>query len=124
MPTIVLIHGGWHHGDCWRATAQALRAKGYDVHHPDAGGHELGADLDLSHAQSCAPIIDHLVSHDLRDVVLLGHSYGGSLISKVAEAVPERIKRLVFQNAFVVENGNSVYDEFPPPLRGAFDYAA
>jgi pimeloyl-ACP methyl ester carboxylesterase len=124
MSTIVLIHGGWHHGDCWRATAQVLRGKGYDVHHPDAGGHELGANLDLSHAESCAPITDYLVSHDLRDVVLLGHSYGGSLISKVAEAVPERIKRLVFQNAFVVENGNSVYDEFPPPLRGAFDYAA
>jgi pimeloyl-ACP methyl ester carboxylesterase len=124
MATIVLVHGGWHHGDCWTPTADALRGMGHEVHHPTVGGNEPDANLRTTHAEACAPVVNYLVEHDLRDVVLLGHSYGGSVISKVAEAQSARIKRLVFWNAFVVANGNSVYDELPPPLRDAIDKSA
>lgn len=121
MSTIVLVHGGWHHGELWEPTAEALRQRGHDVHHPTVGGNRPGDDQFLSHAQACKPVVDYIVENDLRDVVLVGHSYGGSVISKVAEQVEERLTRLVYYNGFVVADGNSVYDEFPPPLQAAVD---
>jgi pimeloyl-ACP methyl ester carboxylesterase len=124
VETIVLVHGAWHHGGLWQPTAEALRRLGYTVFHPTLGGNEPNGNLDAGHAESCAPVIDCLDANDLRDVILVGHSFGGSVISKVAEARPERIKRLVFWNAFVLENGQSVYDELPPPLQAAVGKSA
>lgn len=124
MSTFVLIHGGWHHGDLWKPTAEALRALGHEVHHPTVGGNNEGDDLTIGHAEACRPVIDYLVDQDLTGVVLVGHSYGGSVISKMAEAVPERIARLVYSNAFVCEDGNSVADECPPILRDAMKASA
>ena len=57
----------------------------------------------------------------MQDVVLLGHSFAGTIISKVAEAIPERIKRLVFLNAFVPQDGHSLVDEVPPGHAALFD---
>jgi pimeloyl-ACP methyl ester carboxylesterase len=119
MATYVLVHGAWHYGELWHETAEALRAKGHVVHHPTIGGNEADADLRTNHAQACAPVIDYIVTHDLRDIVLLGHSYGGTVISKVAEATAERVKRMIYWNAFVVQDGNCLLDECPPPLAQA-----
>jgi pimeloyl-ACP methyl ester carboxylesterase len=124
MATFVLIHGAWHYGELWQPTAEALRAKGHVVHHPTVGGNEPGADLHISHAEACAPVVQYIVDNDLRDIVLVGHSYGGTVISKVAEVTADRIKRLVYWNAFVCENGNSLFDEVPPPIRGALEKSA
>jgi pimeloyl-ACP methyl ester carboxylesterase len=78
-------------------------------------------------------IVDYLAEKNLRDVILLGHGYGGMMITGVADRIPERIRRLVYWNAFVPNNGQSVNDMAPyillfrlhprPPSRW-FDYAA
>jgi len=57
-------------------------------------------------------------------VVLVGHSFGGSVVSRVAEQIPDRLKRLVFHTAFVVQDGASVNDNFPPEQTKAFSRAA
>lgn len=124
MSRFVLVHGGWHYGELWEPTATELRDRGHEVHHPTVGGNREGDDPRTGHAQACQPVADYIVENDLRDVVLVGHSYGGSVISKVAEVVADRLSRLVFYNAFVVADGNSVYDEFPPPLQQAVDASA
>ena len=72
-----------------------------------------------NHAQCSQSIIDYIVQRDLKDFVLLGHSYGGTIISKVVEAVPERVRRLVYWNAFVLNDGESLDDNVPPHYRGA-----
>jgi pimeloyl-ACP methyl ester carboxylesterase len=59
--------------------------------------------------------------HDLRKVVLVGHSFGGSVISRVVEYVPDRIERLIFLDAFVLEDGQSVYDNLPTHLIDLLD---
>ncbi len=74
-------------------------------------GHGKGANRSVSHAQCTKSIVDFIVGKSHSDIVLLGHSFGGTIISKVAEAIPERIRRLIFQNGFVLQDGNSLSDE-------------
>lgn len=117
---IVLVHGSWHVGELWEGVAAPLRRAGHEVHTPTIAGHGKGVDKRVSHAQCTQSITDYLVQHNLRDVVLLGHSYGGTIISKVVEAVPERVRRLVFWNAFVLNDGESLDDNVPPHFRALF----
>jgi pimeloyl-ACP methyl ester carboxylesterase len=118
---ITLVHGSWHTGELWAPVADHLRAAGHEVHTPTVAGHGKGVDKRVNHAQCTQSITDYLVQRNLHDVVLLGHSYGGTIISKVVEAVPERISRLIYWNAFVLQDGESLNDNVPPHYRGLFD---
>ena len=77
-------------------------------------GHGKSAARNVNHAQCTDSVIRAIVERSLRDIVLVGHSFGGTIICKIAEAIPERIKRLVFLNAFVLKDGDSLMDESPP----------
>lgn len=117
---IVLVHGSWHTGELWAPVAELLRNAGHEVHTPTVAGHGHGVDKRVTHAQCTASITDYITANDLHDAVLLGHSYGGTIISKVVEAVPERIRRLVYWNAFVLNDGESLDDNVPPHYRALF----
>jgi pimeloyl-ACP methyl ester carboxylesterase len=117
---IVLVHGSWHTGELWRDVALQLRDGGHEVHTPTIAGHGKGVDKRVNHAQCTQSVVDYIVEHDLRDFVLLGHSYGGTIISKVVEALPDRVRRLVFWNAFVLQDGESLDDNVPPHYRALF----
>jgi pimeloyl-ACP methyl ester carboxylesterase len=69
-------------------------------------------------------VADFIEQRDLRDIVLVGHSFGGSVVSRVSQEIPDRLKRLVFHTAFVVEDGASVNDNFPPEQTELFARAA
>ncbi len=108
--TFVLIHGAWHGGWCWRDVAARLRAAGHEVYTPTMTGlgeraHLLDERTGLSTfiADACAVI----ECEELSDIVLVGHSFGGLVISGVAERMKERIAHLVYLDALVVENGQS-----------------
>lgn len=125
MSTYVLIHGSWHDGDTWHDVAEAIRAQGNEVHTPTVAGHGKNAPKAVSHNDCVQSIVDYIHDRDLREVVLLGHSFGGTVIARVAEEVPERLSRLIFWNAFVPNPGNSLLDEVPPHYRAMFtDLAA
>lgn len=121
MLRFVLVHGAWQYGEVWESVKTALEALGHEVHTPTALGLREGDSLDVGLDESVASIIDYITDHDLTDIVLVGHSWGGCLIAKTAEAVPERIKRLVFQNAFVPLDGDCVLDNVPPFFRPALE---
>lgn len=112
--TYLLIHGSWHDGHAWDGVAQSLRAQGAEVHAPTLAGHGLGADLTVSHADCVDSLVDYVRRHDLRDVVALGHSWGGTVLQRLAEIETARLKRLVFHNAFVLRNGEALFDLVPP----------
>jgi pimeloyl-ACP methyl ester carboxylesterase len=118
---IVLVHGSWHTGDHWSPVADHLRAAGHEVHTPTVAGHGAGVDKRVNHAQCTQSIVDHITEHNLQDFALLGHSYGGTIISKVVEQVPDRVRRLVYWNAFVPADGQSLNDNVPPHYRELFD---
>ncbi|MGG7104768.1 alpha/beta fold hydrolase [Rhodococcus sp. 24CO] len=114
--TFVLIHGAWHTGDHWAPVAESLRADGHRVYTPTVAGFRE-SDPSVSHADGVDSIVQYIVDKDIQDFILVGHSFGGTIVSKVAEAVPDRIRRLVFWNAFVLESGKSINDESPPHYR-------
>ena len=126
MPdTLVLIHGAWHTGAELEAVADHLRAVGHTVHCPTLAGNRPGDDrngLGLTDAiESAAAYIE---AHNLQGVRLVGHSYGGMVISGVADRMPQRIKRLVYVNAFVPLDGQSLNDMVPPQYVAMFDAIA
>jgi len=124
MTTFVLVHGAWHGGWKWRFVAPILRRAGHEVFTPTLTGlgerahlARPGIDLDL-HVQDVVAVLE---MEDLRDVVLLGHSYGGMVVTGVADRAPERIRRLIYLDAFVPENGKCLLDyvEHAVPERAA-----
>ena len=125
MSTYVLVHGAWHNGALWGAVARHLCLRGHDVYTPTAGGLAEHDDRNIGHEQCWRPVAEYILRYDLRGFILVGHSWGGTIIAKVAEVHPDRIRRMVFWNAFVPVNGNSLMDEVIPSLRQAFvDLAA
>jgi pimeloyl-ACP methyl ester carboxylesterase len=109
MSTFILVHGAWHGGWCWRHIAPLLRARGHEVQAPDLPGH--GDDPAPAGGQtldSYAARILSLLDSCSGDVVLVSHSLGGLVISAVAEARPERLRRLVYVTAFLPRDGDSL----------------
>ena len=120
MSTFVLVHGSWHDGSAWEPVRTHLEEKGHRAFSPTIAGHGKGVDKNVNHAQCTQSIIDFILEKDLYDVVLLGHSFGGTILSQVAPALPERMRRLIFWNAFVCEDGNSLLDEIPGHYQALF----
>jgi pimeloyl-ACP methyl ester carboxylesterase len=120
MSVFVLVHGAWHGGWCWKRVRRALQALGHDVFTPTLTGvadrvHLLSPQVNLE--THITDVVNLIRWEELSDVVLCGHSYGGCVISGVADRVPDRIGALVYLDAFVLENGQSVYDTLPAPMR-------
>lgn len=111
MATFVLVHGAWHGGWCYRDTAQALRAAGHTVFTPTHTGlgeraHQSSEAITLeTHIRDVVGCIE---AEELNDIILCGHSYGGMVITGVADRMPERIRSLVYLDAFLPENGDSL----------------
>ena len=107
----VLVHGGWHGGWCWREVEKHLRTAGHAVFCPTMTG--LGERSHLIDAVEgpdthVTDIVNVLRWNELDEVILVGHSYGGMIVTGVATQVPERIKHLVYLDAFVpTENHQS-----------------
>jgi pimeloyl-ACP methyl ester carboxylesterase len=122
MLNFVLIHGSWHTGAHWVPVIQRLQSHGHKAFAPTVLGHGKGVEKrGVNHAMQVEDLVKQLVARELGDMVLVGHSYGGTVISRLAEEIPDRIRRLVFWNAFVLRPGNCLNDEVPPHYRALFD---
>lgn len=117
MGTYVLVHGACHDGSAFDEVVDHLQRLGHNAFAPTVAGHGKSAARDVDHEQATASVVDFISHHDLDDFVLLGHSCGGSVIAKVAEAVPDRIRRLIFFSATVLRDGESIMDVWPPQNR-------
>src|SRR6516162_11783139 len=110
MSTYLLVHGAWHTGDELESLAEAIRLAGHVVHTPTLKGNRPGDVKSIGLAEAIESIIEFVDEHELEDIVLVGHSYGGMIITAVADRLPHRIRRLVYWNAFVPNDGESVFD--------------
>ena len=123
--TYVLVHGAWHSGELMEPVAQHLRAQGHTVHCPTLAGNRPGDDRQSTGLpEAVQSLVDYLQVHDLTGVRLVGHSYGGMVISHAADQVGQRIARLVYWNAFVPLDGESLNDMVPPHYVAMFDQIA
>jgi pimeloyl-ACP methyl ester carboxylesterase len=116
----LLIHGSWHDGGAWAPVVRRLESKGHNAYAPTLAGHGKGVPKNVSHADQVKSVIDYVTERGLSDLVVVGHSYGGTIIAKLAEQMTDRIRRLVFWNAFVPRDGNSLLDETPPHYHELF----
>lgn len=119
MSTFVLVHGAWHGGWCWRWVRKLLEQKGHSVYTPTMTGLGERAHLMSEHI-TMATVVEDVANvikyEDLDNVVLVGHSFGGAVISGVAECFPDRIKQLIYLDAAVLENGECMFDLMPEAL--------
>jgi pimeloyl-ACP methyl ester carboxylesterase len=113
MAIFVIVHGGHAGGWQWRDVASILEAAGHTAYRPTLTG--LGERVHLAspavnvtlHVQD---VVNVLVYEDLSDVILVGHSYGGMVVTGVAERVPDRLRHVVYLDAFLPEDGESARD--------------
>jgi pimeloyl-ACP methyl ester carboxylesterase len=127
MATFVVAHGAWSAGWAWKKMRPLLRERGHELYTPSYTGlgeraHLASPDVGLdTHIRDVCGV---LTMENLHEVVLIGHSYGGMVATGVADREPERIKHLVYLDAFVPRDGQSVGDLQPPGVRDAMRAAA
>lgn len=134
MTTFVIVHGAWVGAWGWDKVAERLRAAGHQVHVPTLSGlgeraHLAGFPITLTtHIED---VVNEMVWHELDDVVLVAHSYGGFVATGVAERARQRIAAIVYLDAFIPEDGQSFADimgavpagpTVPVPEIGANEY--
>jgi pimeloyl-ACP methyl ester carboxylesterase len=120
MTNFVVAHGAWSSGWAWKKMRPLLRAAGHELWTPSYTG--LG---ERSHLASTAVDLDThigdvlgvLEMEDLREVALIGHSYGGMVATGVADRARDRIAQVIYLDAFVPANGQCVLDLQPPEVR-------
>jgi pimeloyl-ACP methyl ester carboxylesterase len=120
MSTYVLVHGAWHGAWCWKRVRKILQTQGHDLFTPTLTGvadrsHLLSREVNLdTHIND---VLNLIRWEELSDVILCGHSYGGCVISGVADRIPDRIGALVYLDAFVLESGERLLQLVHEPQR-------
>ena len=121
----LLVHGAWHGGWCWKPTEEFLRAMGHETHAPTLTG--LGERSHLAHPGinpdlHVQDILNVIRWRELDDLILVGHSYGGMVITGIASEVPEKINKLVYLDAVAPEeSGQSVFARANPDRLAKFE---
>ena len=112
--TFVLVHGAWSGGWCYARVAELLRSQGHRVFTPTLTGvgerSHLAGLFPITYSTHIQDIVNVILWEELHDVVLCGHSYGGMVITGVADASADRISALVYLDAIIPETGKSLFD--------------
>lgn len=119
MSTFVLVHGAWGGGWEWRRVARGLQARGHGVFTPTLTGlgersHLLARDVGLT--THIRDVVSVLLFEDLRDVVLCGHSSSGTVVAGVTDAAVDRLANVVYIDAPIPDDGQSLLDLLRPDL--------
>src|SRR5258705_7398602 len=127
MATFLIAHGAWSAAWAWKKMRPLMQARGHDVGIPTYTG--LGERAHLANREiglqtHIADVLGTLEFEDLHDVVLVGHSYGGMVATGVADRARARVRRLVYLDAFVPRDGQSLLDLLPADVRERMREAA
>ncbi len=120
--TYVLVHGAYGGGWIWRDVAEGLRKQGHQVFTPTQTGlgersHLMSRQITVdTHIEDVANVIE---TNELKDVILVGHSYGGIAVTGVADRMPERIRHIVYLDALIPENGDTAFTILPAGMADA-----
>ena len=123
MKTFVLLHGAWHGGWVWQRVAPALWGAGYEVLTPTLTGvsdraHLLHPAVGLStHVEDVVALLE---AYDARDVILVGHSYAGQVVTGVSDRLAHRLAHRIYLDAFVGAHGDAAIDLLPATVAGHY----
>lgn len=127
MATFLVAHGAWSAGWSWKKMRPILRVRGHSLYTPTYTGlgernHLAGPEIGLeTHVEDILAVFRF---EDLRDVYLIGHSYGGMVATAVADREPDRLAHLIYLDAFVPRHGQSLFDLHPAEVRHGLREAA
>ena len=117
----VLIQGSWHGGWAWDEVVRRLSKGGHLAHAPTLPGHGPGEiRAGITHEKFVDAVVTYIQRHRLEQVTLVGHSFGGTVVQKVAERLPDRIARTVFLAALILADNQSVFDNLPADYVATF----
>ncbi|MFL5729861.1 MAG: alpha/beta hydrolase [Cytophagaceae bacterium] len=113
QPVYVIVHGAWGGSWAFKKTDSLLTAKGCLVYRPSLSGqgervHLASKEIGLK--THITDVVNTILYEDLHDVILVGHSYGGMVVTGVADSIPDRIRKIIYLDAFVPKDGESVKD--------------
>jgi pimeloyl-ACP methyl ester carboxylesterase len=113
VSTYVLVHGAFHGAWCWKRVAPLLRGAGHEVFTPTLTG--LGERVHLASPEigletHILDVVNLMRFEDLSDVILVGHSYSGMVVEGAADRAPERVANVVYLDAFIPQDGQSLAD--------------
>jgi pimeloyl-ACP methyl ester carboxylesterase len=117
-PTYVIVHGAWGGSWAFKKVDSLLTAKGATVYRPSLTGQGERVHLatpDVGLYTHIHDVVNTILFEDLRNIILVGHSYGGMVVTGVADSLPERISQLIYLDAFVPEDGESVFAQGKTP---------
>jgi pimeloyl-ACP methyl ester carboxylesterase len=118
--TFVLVHGSWHGGWCWRRVADRLEKQGHKVFAPTLTGLGERAHLISAHVDINTHVIVNVIKFEsLDNIVLVGHSYAGLIITGVAEQIGSAISSIVYLDAFLPDDGDTLVNYSPEKIRAA-----
>jgi pimeloyl-ACP methyl ester carboxylesterase len=120
VATYVLVGGGWLGGWCWQPVARRLRDNGHEAYPVTLTGlgerqHLASPEVDLE--THITDVVNLVEFEDLHDIVLLGHSYGGHVVTGAADRIPGRISQLVYLDTGPLPDGTALIEAFPPDAR-------
>ncbi len=114
--TLLLLHGAWHDGSIWQGITEPMLDAGFQVITPTLSGFEhrqQAPDKEIGLYTHIHEIVGLILKYDLDDLVLVGHSYAGFVIMGVADQLPDKVRKLVFLDAFVPSDKQSLFDLMP-----------
>lgn len=122
MDCYVLVHGAWHTGELLTDVAETIKAEGHSVHTPTLFGNNDGDSKSVGLNEAIDSLVTFIETNNIQNCILVGHSYGGMIITGAFDRLDEdRVKRLVYWNAFVPNPGEALNDMVPPNYVGLFD---
>jgi pimeloyl-ACP methyl ester carboxylesterase len=112
MATFVLVHGAWGGAHGWRHVRRILQSRGHDVFTPSLTG--IGERVHLASplvnlSTHVTDLVNQILYEDIQDIVLVGFSYGGFVVTGALEHIADRVQHLVYLDAFVPKNGDTVW---------------
>ena len=118
-PHFLLIHGAWHGGWVWNEISEILRYQRYSVSAPTLTGlgekkHLLSSKITIE--TFIEDVVNHIVFENLNNIILVGHSFAGSVISGVADRIKDRIKKLIYFDAMILKDGQKPFDISPKEI--------
>ena len=123
MQTYVLVHGAWHTGRELTSVAAMIGSAGHQVFTPTIKGNGPGDARTIGLPEAIASIVDFLIAHDLKDIVLVGHSSAGFVITQAAEQIGPSVASIVYLEAFVPQPGDNLISLANPGPRKALEDA-